>query len=161
MNRKISTLLVTSAVILSTLIIPVVLAEKPTSVDGFWSWTGVVHSDKVAGGNLFLYATEYDTLEGTFEGTGEGPFTVTIHSNGFVTGRGRTTIDVTVLDDKEGTLVIQWTGIITTSGRWHCKWVILSGTGDLANLHGSGIGVETAPGSFELELSGKVHFDPS
>jgi len=89
-----------------------------------------------------------------------GLFTVVIHRGGFMTGIGRTTFTGEVMG-KEGTLVIQWTGNTKTLGKWHCKWVILSGTGDLANLRGSGIGVETGPEDNELVLSGKIHFDPS
>ena len=160
MNRKISTLFLASAVILSVLLIPTVVAEKPTSVTGTWSWWADGESFRFAGGNIFMSATEHDTFIGTFSGAGEGPFTVTIHPKGFLTGIGRTTFSGSV-GEKSGTLVIQWTGNTRALGKWDCKWVILSGTGDLANLRGSGRGVETAPGSFLLELSGKIHFNPS
>jgi len=160
MRKKISALLMIFAVILSTLLIPTVLAEKPTDVSGTWSWGADIISVRVANGNMFISATEYDDFDGTFDGDGVGLFTVTVHSKGFLTGIGRTTFTGEVMG-KEGTLVIQWTGNTKTLGRWYCKWVILSGTGELANLRGSGIGVETAPDSYELELSGKIHFDPS
>ena len=153
---KISTLFMTSAVILSALLIPTVLAEKPTDVSGTWSWWADDFSFKFAGGVTFISATEHDTFTETFSGSGVGPFTVRVDPNGFMTGRGRTTFTGSV-DGKSGTLVIQWTGNTKTLGKWHCKWVILSGTGELANLRGSGIGVETAPNSYILVLSGKIH----
>jgi hypothetical protein len=159
MRKKISALMI-GAVILSALLIPTVLAEKPTPVSGTWSWEGIVNSVRFADGNMFITATEYDDFDGTFDGDGVGSFTVTVHSKGFMTGIGRTTFTGEVMG-KEGTLVIQWTGNTKTLGKWHCKWVILSGTGELANLRGSGIGVETAPDSYILVLSGKIHFDPS
>ena len=160
MRRELSKLLVASTVILSVLLIPTALAVKPTDVSGTWSWTADIISDRWANGNWFLLATEYDDLDGTFDGDGVGLFKVTVHSGGFLTGSGRTTFTGEVMG-YEGTLVFQWTGTTKTLGKWHCKWVILSGTGELANLRGSGIGVETAPDSYELELSGKIHFDPS
>ncbi len=157
MNRKISTLfmLMTSAVFLSALLIPTVLAEKPTPVTGTWSWWADGFSVRFADGNMFVSATEYDTFSGTFSGAGEGPFTMTIHPAGYITGIGRTTFSGSV-GEKSGTLVIQWTGNTRALGKWDCKWVILSGTGDLANLRGSGRGVETEPGSFLLDLSGTL-----
>ena len=160
MRMKISTLFLTSAVILSALLIPTVLAEKPEDVSGTWSWVPEPLSFREAGGNTFISAIEYDTFTDTFSGTGEGLFTVIIHRGGFMTGIGRTTFTGEVMGE-EGTLVIQWTGSTKTLGKWHCKWVILSGTDGLANLRGSGIGVETAPNINILELSGKIHFDPS
>ena len=160
MRRKISTPLMISAVILSALLIPTVLAKKPTPVYGTWSWDAVDISVRVADGITFMSATEIDVFDGTFDGDGVGPFTVTIDRKGFMTGIGRTTFTGEVMG-KSGTLVIQWTGNTKTLGKWLCKWVIISGTDDLANLRGAGTGVETAPGSFELDLSGKIHFDPS
>ena len=129
-------------------------------MSGTWSWWAEFLSVREAGGNTHISAIEYDTFTETFDGTGEGPFTMTWHRNGYLTGIGRTVFSGEVLG-KEGTLVIQWTGNTRALGRWDCKWVILSGTGDLANLRGSGRGVETAPGSYTLELSGKIHFNPS
>jgi len=161
MRRKISTLLMTSVVILSALLIPTVLAEKLTPVSGTWSWTADDISIRPADGNLHISATEHDTFTGTFEGTGEGPFKMTWHPNGFYAGSGKTVFSGTV-EGHSGTCVIMWVGNTKTEGGyWDLKWMIISGTGELANLHGSGRGVETYPGSFELELSGKIHFDPS
>jgi len=77
MRRELSKLLVASTVILSVLLIPTALAVKPTDVSGTWSWTADIISDRWANGNWFLLATEYDDLEGTFNGLGEGKFKVT------------------------------------------------------------------------------------
>jgi len=153
-----ATLIVCVVAFLSTLWMPAVHAKKPITVEGTWSWTGEPVSIREAGGNTFISAVEIDEFDGTFEGDGEGPFTVTIHPTGFMTGRGRTVFDGEV-QGEWGTLVIQWTGETKTLGRWLCKWVILSGTEDLANLRGQGKGVETAPESYVLDMSGKIQFD--
>jgi ABC-type amino acid transport substrate-binding protein len=107
MRRKISTLLMISAVILSVLLIPTVLAEKPTIVSGTWSWWADAFSFKYPGGNTFISATEHDTLTGTFEGSGVGPFIVRVDPNGVMTGIGRT-VFTGFVGDNWGTLVIQW-----------------------------------------------------
>lgn len=39
-------------------------------------------------------------------------------------------------------------------------WVIISGTGDLANLHGQGTWWHSRTGATGLEYEGQVHFDP-
>ena len=158
-RMKISTLFLTSAVILSALLIPTVLAEKPTDVSGTWAWDATDFSFKYAGGVTFMSATEHDTFsDGTFIGSGVGPFTVRVDPNGFMTGRGRTTFTGEVMD-KEGTLVIQWTGNTKNDmGYWWFKWVIISGTGELANLRGSGYC--WGPGPSGVTMYGKIHFDP-
>ena len=164
--RKMSSaaILVCMVTLLSMLWMPTVHASTPGKtmpVSGTWSWTATIISVREAGDNTFIYATEHDTFHGTFEGTGEGPFTVVVHPEGFMTGRGRTVFTPTdTVMGKSGTLVIQWVGNTKTLGRWKCMWVILSGTGELANLRGQGIGVETEPGSFTLDLSGKIVFAP-
>ena len=159
MRKKISTLLMTSAIILSALLIPTVLAKKPISVDGTWSWWADDFSFRFAGGNTFISATEHDTLTGTFTGTGVGPFTMTEHPDGYYTGSGRTTFTVTV-QEKSGTCVIRWVGNTENQpeGDWWFKWVIISGTGELANLRGQGTcwGFGT-----QVDMTGTIHFDPS
>ena len=159
MRKKISTLLMTSAVILSALLIPTVLAEKPTDVSGTWAWTASDLSFRVADGITFMSATEIDAFTGTFSGVGEGPFTVTIYPKGFMTGRGRTVFTGTV-GGKSGTCVIMWVGNTKNDqGYWWFMWVIISGTGELENLRGSG--TCWGPGPAGVAMTGKIHFDPS
>jgi hypothetical protein len=159
MRRKISTLLITSAVILSVLLMPSVLAEKPADVAGTWAWSASGITFWEAGGNTHYSATEHDIFTGTFIGTGEGPFTMTLHRNGFFTGSGRTTFTGEVMG-KEGTLDIMWVGNTKNDlGWWWFKWVIISGTGELTNLHGSG--TCWGPGPPGVDMTGKIHFDPN
>jgi hypothetical protein len=67
---------------------------------------------------------------------------------------GYYTIEATV-DGKQGTLVIE--AKANTNSPHHPNWVIISGTGELANLHGQG----TFTGSFPVwNYVGQVHFDP-
>jgi hypothetical protein len=162
MRRKISALMI-STVILSVLLIPTVLASKPRPlipVSGTWSWGVSDWSERYANGNTFVSATEIDEFkDGTFIGIGEGPFTMTIHRGGFITGSGRTTFTGTV-DGHSGTCVIMWVGkTINDQFWWSFKWIIISGTGGLSNLRGQGTCY--GPGPSGVEMTGKIHFDPS
>ena len=157
-----ATLIVCVVAFLSTLWMPAVHATKPITVSGTWSWWAADFSDRLAGGNTFISATEHDTFTGTFIGSGAGPFTMTIHPTEFITGRGRTEFTGTVLGE-EGTLVIQWTGMTKWNDAedawwWWFAWMILSGTDDLANLHGQG--TCWGPGPPGVEMSGQIHFAP-
>ena len=152
-------LIVCMVALLSTLWMPAVHATTPIPVSGTWSWTLSDPSWRYADGNAFLSAVEHDTLTGTFEGTGEGPFTVVFHPEGFATGKGRTLWTVTVLEEYSGTLEIRWTGNTKNDlGWWWFMWVILSGTGDLANLRGQG--TCWGPGPEGCAISGQIHFEP-
>ena len=163
MRKKISiAILVCMVALLSTVWIPAVHAstpgKKPIPVSGTWAWWADGFSFRFPGGNTIICATEHDTFAGTFAGVGEGPFTVTEHPTGFLTGRGRTVFTGTV-DGKSGTLVIQWVGNTKNDlGWWWFMWVILSGTGELANLRGEG--TAWGPGPAGVDYSGKMHFVP-
>jgi len=163
-RMKISTLFLTSAVILSALLIPTVLAEKPTDVSATWSWYSSDESVRPADGNLHISAIEHDILDGDFTGTGEGPFKMTYHPPapahpfGFYAGSGKTVFTGSV-KGYSGTCVIMWVGNTKNDECcWDLKWVIISGTGGLANLRGQGTcwGFGTT-----VEMTGKIHFDPS
>ena len=120
---------------------PLAQASKPISASGTWSWiTPSTYFDvsKVANGKTFISADADEVFTGTFDGTAYDVFTMTIHSKGFITGRGRTLFTGIVLG-KSGTLRIQWVGNTKNDeGMWWFVWIILSGTGELANLHGQG-----------------------
>ncbi|UCE38855.1 MAG: DUF3224 domain-containing protein [Thermoplasmata archaeon] len=159
MRMKISTLFMTSVVILSALLIPTVLAEKHIVVSGTWAWSASDMTSRPAGGNVHYSATEHDVFSGTFTGTGEGPFKMTLHPNGFFTGSGKTVFTGSV-DGHSGTCVIMWVGNTKNDmGYWWFKWIIISGTDGLANLRGSGYC--WGPGPAGVDMFGKIHFDPS
>ncbi|MFQ5838130.1 MAG: DUF3224 domain-containing protein [Thermoplasmata archaeon] len=147
---------------------PVVQATNPTTVSGRWEWMAPVDSlevTKIADGNLFISAVEIDEFTGTLEGNGMGTFTVVVHPEGFATGNGRT-IFTGAVQEKAGTLEIQWTGNTRNDlGYWWFHWVIVSGTGELANLRGQGTGFgpgPAGPGAWgSADLSGKIHFAPN
>ena len=169
MRRKISTLLMVSAAILSVILIPSVLAIKPTPAPiGYWQWKApstYFEPYKMANGNVFIRADDDAEFTGTFVGTGYDEFTMTQHPNGFFTGSGQTTFSGEVMGEA-GTCIIKWDGNTKNDmGYWWFKWVIISGTDDLENLRGSGYCWGPGPADLNewggVDMYGKIHFDPS
>ena len=152
-------LIVCMVALLSTLSMPAVHASTRISVEGTLSWwASDIITTKVADGNVFISAVAHETFHGTFEGTAEDPFTMVVHPEGFITGSGRP-LFIGKVDGKEGTLEMMWTGNDKKySPYWWFEWVILSGTGELANLRGQGTGI--GPPDPGADLSGKIVFAP-
>ena len=156
-----SPLVVCMVALLSMLPIPV-HATPPIPVEGTFDYTFEITSERWADGHWFITATEWETWEGDFAGLSvaifrvgwfnfpEGPLNVWLRSNFEGTVMGR-----------EGTLVIQLVGWRYLPEDWYGQWVIISGTGGLANLRGQGtwwgpgFGAE-GPDIFYL---GQIHFD--
>ena len=113
---------------------------------------------KTAGGNTILDVTfAGDIFTGTFTGTGSGIARAIIHK-GSINVRYIETFTGT-MDGKSGTIVFSLIGEgpgigLPVKGRW----VILSGTGDFATIHGEGT-VGGIAGGFNT-LMGYIHFDP-
>lgn len=148
-------LIVCIAALLFVLLTPAVYATTPATASGAWTYVPTF-TQRVAGGNTFRYGEEVSTWTGTFDGTSNDVFTAVIHPSGHVTVTGL--IDFTgIVNGAEGTLVIRFVGTRVLPGPWSGQWVILSGSGDLANLHGQGTwwGPPT-----DVDYSGQIHFDP-
>ena len=126
------------AVLLSTLLIPVVQATPSIAVGGDWKYgyTGF-EIIKLADGNAIVSVTEHGDWSGDFVGVSEMVVSGVIHSKGFITFEGVINFDGSVLN-KDGTLIIRYAGKVTSAGEIISQWVIQSGTGDLANLRGQG-----------------------
>ena len=129
-------------------------ATPPTTASGEWTYYLVSWDYRMADGNMIFTGTEHSTWTGTFVGESDDVFKGVIHSSGFLTYQIHIYFEGMV-ESKSGTLVILVNGAETADGSsvWG-QWVILSGTGDLANLHGqgkySGIGGD-------LLYSGQIH----
>jgi hypothetical protein len=155
-------LLMCIVALLSTLSTPV-HATKPTPASGNVDYTFDVTGMREADGNTFLYAIEYENWTGAFEGTAEAVFRVEMFRSGFWNVWLRSTFDGTV-NGKSGTLVIQLVGKKPGVEDWYGQWVILSGTGELADLSGRGTwggpGYRSdvkIPGDPDLWYEGKIH----
>jgi hypothetical protein len=160
MKKMLFTLL-TVVMVLSTLAVPA-FAEPPATVSGYFDYTFEVQEVREADGNQFLYATEDEDWQGDFVGTGDATFTVGIFSSGFWNVWLRSTFTGTVLGDKEGTMVLQLVGKKPAGEDWYGQWVIISGTGDLANARGRGTwgGPGFGAEGPDITYSGQIHFEP-
>ena len=162
MRRIMSIALLVGMVAFLLLQLAVVYAKPPTAVSGSFDYTFKTTGMREADGNLFLYATEDEIWEGDFTGTSHAVFRVEMFNSGFWNVWLRSSFTGTVLG-KSGTLVIQLVGKKPAEEDWHGQWVILSGTGELANLRGQGTwwgpGFD-APGP-DIYYMGQVHFKPN
>jgi hypothetical protein len=167
--KKSSMLLITvlAVALLSMLSVPV-HGGPPTTAEGLWRYLPTTNETvRVAGGNTFIYAEEVGEWTGTFEGESTEVGVVVIHSAGFASFKGIVSL-VGSVGGKSGTLEIQVVGKkpdLLPGTEWDGKWVILSGTGDLANLRGHGTwwgpGWQGDPTEWgNIPYAGEIHFDP-
>jgi hypothetical protein len=157
--------MLTVVVVLSALSVSA-YAEQPTEVSGeldYWFFDPEIRS---AGPNSFMHAKEHEVWRGDFAGEGDSEFTVGMFAAGFWNVSLRCTFTGTV-DGREGTLELQMVGKKPLGADWYGQWVILGGTGELANAHGRGIwwgpgyrSDEKTPGDPDCSFSGQIHFDP-
>lgn len=107
---------------------------------------------RVADGNLILTQTVTQTLRGTFTGTASQQATTVVHPTGAANFFGAETCTCTVAG-KTGSLVFGFSGTAAPDGSFEGQFVIIGGTGDLANLNGRG--TIQSPGTY----TGVIHFD--
>jgi hypothetical protein len=121
---------------------------------------------RIADGNTFMNTTEEADWYGILDGKSSDVGRVTIFSSGGWHYKAIATFEGTV-DGKSGTLEISLVGRRPDAvSEWEGTWVILSGTGDLENLHGHGTfwglgytgNPPDAPGRIDYEE--QIHFDP-
>jgi hypothetical protein len=167
MKRRLSIALIT--LLLTLLLVVPVAATKPTEVSGTWDMGAPPQNRtwRTAGNTCIIEVDLTLSYDGTLDGTSYEHFWIKSHApcppeepaphKYYETIHVRGTFEGTV-DGKRGTFtfVENARNIPTGPGEWIWigKMVILSGTGELANLHG------------KIELSnddytGRIHFDPS
>ena len=134
-------------------------ASPPTEVNGTYTFGNTTILEvRQAGGNMIIKDVTEQSLYGDVTGTAIFERTFILHSNGKFNVQGICTVTVTE-GDRIGTFTerVVATGDVIT-GTVQGTTVILSGTGDLANMHGQGTitGVSNVAGTY----SGVIHFDP-
>jgi hypothetical protein len=171
-----ATLLMCIVALLSVLFTPTVLATKPTYVSGSLAYDPTIVGSKLADGNLHLETTEEGVWSGGLVGESwDEPCRVVIHkvvfdaegnpeSWNFRRYTAISTFETATVGSKSGGLVMRLHGKDSGPGTdWLGKWVILSGTGELANLHGQGTwwGPGFPPGIPEETIfyEGRIHFE--
>ena len=167
MRRMLSAAVMMCTIALLSTLLTAVYATPSEPVSGSFDYTFEITGMRGADGNTFLYATEWEDWEGDFTGTSVAVFRVEMFRSGFWNVWLRSTFTGTV-NGKSGTAVIQLVGKKSSGEDWYGQWVILSGTGDLANLRGQGTwwgpGYRSdtkIPGDPDIYYSGKIHFKPS
>jgi hypothetical protein len=165
-NRKILlTVLALAVVLLATPYIGMAHATKPIPVAFTFANTfGYIVDMRPAGksDNLMINLVVYVISTGDMTGTGECLNHWKVHDERSVNDRIEATLSVdTILGGSvSGTLKILMvcvTDIATGPGPSEGTWLIISGTCDLANLHGQGTFTATLA---SVEFTGQVHFDP-
>ncbi len=159
-------LLLCAVALLSTLWMPAVHATESITAEGTFDYTYEITGMRVSDeGNIFIDAKEWEVWIGAFDGTAEAVFRVGIFPlEGFWNVWLRSTFTGTV-QDKSGTLIIQLVGKRTMWDAerfwWSGQWMIVSGTGELANLHGQGTwwGPGFGAEGPDIFYSGQIHFD--
>lgn len=158
MKKMLSLALLIGMVALMFSQLAAVYAKPPTPVSGSFDYTFEVTDMREADGNVFLYATEDEIWEGDFEGTSQAVFRVGMFRSGFWNVWLRSYFTGTV-QGKSGTLIIQLVGKKPGTADWYGQWVILSGTGELAGLHGRGVwwGPGFGAEGPDIYYTGQVH----
>lgn len=157
------------ALLLATMLVVGVapaVAGPPEEASGDWTYVPDLAglTFRTAGNNTFVHGTEVSTFTGTLAGTSYDEFVVVCHQKGpesfmnFV----KITIEFTgEVDGRVGGLTMKATGkqdstTCDPSGAiWSGNWVILGGTGELADLRGHGTWIGP---SFDLDYAGEIHF---
>jgi hypothetical protein len=138
--KKMSLVVLTLIMVLSALAMPA-YAAGPTPVSGTFDYSFVVDDTRSANGNTFLYATEWEEWAGDFSGQGEATFRVQVFPSGDMNVWLRSEFQGTVTgveagdDDK---MIIQLVGEKPFGEDWSGQWVIIGGTGALAQVRGQG-----------------------
>jgi len=139
-----------------------VSAGPPAEANGDWSYVPFgIEVVPGPGQTTFIYGEDTGTWSGTFDGTSTEEFVIVNHANnGFNFYRGVVEFTGSV-DGRFGTVTIKTNGkqdpgtVAPGPGLWSGHWVIVGGTGDLANLHGHG--TFSGPSLF-LDYEGQYHF---
>ena len=115
------------------------LAQEPVPVSGGFDYTPEVFARVPGGGGMFVDASEDEVWSGDIEGTAVAPFRVVVSPDGSFQAWLLAEFEGTVLGEYSGTMVMssKYTKPNATA-EWTGEWIILSGTGDLENVHGHG-----------------------
>jgi hypothetical protein len=164
MKKIIQLLVVLSVIGLAFLVSSPALAGPPGTAGGLWQYRPVMLGGSMSGCNTFAQTFEDGLWTGTFDGISTEYGNVTIHCNGAWSFRSIVSF-VGSVDGKEGTFEMSVVGSRPDGlADWEGKFVILSGTGELANLRGQGIWWgpgSPGPGLWgDIYYEGNYHFEP-
>ena len=141
-------------------------AGPPETASGQFLYFGTGATARLAGCNLFLTITEIAEWTGTFTGVSADEGKAVGHCNGDWSVNEIMIFDVVEVDGKFGGLKLSIVGSRPAGvDDWYGHWVILNGTGELANLRGQGNWWGPgAPDPFSpgtIFYDGNYHFEPN
>lgn len=125
------------------LVLPVAAQDDELGVipvSGTYNYMPEVPDQGFAAGHMYMTVTTLDEWLGDFEGPATSVCRVIATPAGNSPGPCIVEFDGTVLADKQGTFVMVIVyGRMSADAEWFGDWWIISGTGDLANMHGKGV----------------------
>lgn len=162
-RKVLSAILVTlTGALLLTMSMSVAYATPPTIISGQIIITGAtIYDTRQAGNsdNVLVNLSLRTRFTGGISGSSTSESRWVRHDVGspdpWTNAHGVNTISPATVMGKTGTLLWMLNGITPEGG----TWVIISGTGDLANLHGQGTWSPSANPNV-MNYEGQVHFDP-
>ena len=178
--KKVTLTVLSLATVLTMFSMPT-LAGPPAGAEGLWQYqpfvkvygadgecvpptgaAGEVPCIETHDGNTVMYTFENGKWEGTFDGISTEDGKVVVYSSGALSFDAIVSFEGEV-DGKFGTLQMSVNGRWTDLGtEWQGRWVIISGTGDLANARGGGTwgGPGFGADGPDIWYSGQIHFEP-
>jgi len=142
---------------------PGAVASPPTAASGTFTYTSsTFNSIRSAGGNTIIDLSATVSYTGTFSGTSTVQGTLIIHADGSANFYDVETFTGTV-NGKSGTVTFNLAGtgsVAPPAGSYQGTQAIVSGTGELANLHGVLKQVGTVPSAAVGPLgtyTGQIH----
>jgi hypothetical protein len=160
-------------VLVALLILSVILSMRsrsapagpPTAASGLWRCKPTIEHVQVVDSKAFFQTSAEGVWTGTFFGTSTEAGQVVIQGDGVWSFSGTVSFSQVTVDRTSGTLELSIVGERPdVSADWQGEWVILSGTGDLATLHGQGTwwapAVPEAPEWSIAYYGGETDFGP-
>jgi hypothetical protein len=161
-------------------------AGPPEEVSGLWQYIPYVKVHNAAGecvppgendtrppcireadGNTFMQTFETGKWSGSFVGVSTEDGKVVVHRSGDWSFNAIVSFSEVTVSGKSGTLKMSVNGRLSRydeDGWWYGRWVILSGTGELATLRGQGTwwgpGAPDVGQEGDIWYAGKIHFAP-
>jgi hypothetical protein len=168
--KKIGLLMLVVCMVVLTTVLSLPVAAQDSEpltliVSGTFDYTPEILVWEDVSGTSYIETTEIEIWSGDISGTGSSQDRIVISPSGAWEGWIMTTFEKVMVGDKEGGLVTlsTWKRPAETA-EWQGEWVILRGTGDLENAHGSGsawgpgFNPEDPEASPDIFYSGEVIF---
>lgn len=140
-KKTLITLIVGMVALLSMLSLPVFAQESESiPVSGGYYYVPEILSAVELDGTVYSDVVDEEFYSGDFEGTAVSSYRAVISPTGTWDAWVLTEFSGTVLGDMEGTMTIMFIySRYANTAEWFGEWWILGGTGDLANIHGTGV----------------------